>query len=374
MDADIELKLKKVVFWELVAIAVLVLAAVIILLVVGNRRKAQDPSVQTGTSETVSSGTFGTADTETGQTQSTETTVDTTEDTTASTQDTTEESTEDTTETTEETTEETTVETTEETVEETTEETIEETTEEETEEPESSEPPATDTTLPPLAANPIRPEDITQNGTYLTCLTTQSVVGIDVSEWQGSNIDWALVKAAGIEFVMIRVGYRGYESGTLNVDTYAQRNYEGASAAGLKIGAYFYSQAINVREAEDEAAFVLDIIKDWQLDMPVVYDWEYVSAEARTGSATARTVTDCTKAFCNKIKAANLKPMVYFSTRHVNKRLYLSELTDYDFWFVQYSDALDYPYKVDMWQYTDSGSVPGIAGNVDINLYFPWEE
>jgi len=371
MDADIELKLKKVVFWELVAIAVLVLAAVIILLVVGNRRKAQDPSVQTGTSETVSSGTFGTADTETGQTQSTETTVDTTEDTTESTQDTTEESTENTSETTEETTEDTTVETTEETVEETAEETIEETTEETVEE---STEPSTGDTLPPLAANPIRPEDITQNGTYLTCLTTQSVVGIDVSEWQGSNIDWALVKAAGIEFVMIRVGYRGYESGTLNVDTYAQRNYEGASRAGLKIGAYFYSQAINVREAEDEAAFVLDIIKDWQLDMPVVVDWEYVSAEARTGSATARTVTDCTKAFCNKIKAANLKPMVYFSTRHVNKRLYLSELTAYDFWFVQYSNALNYPYKVDMWQYTDSGSVPGIPTNVDINLYFPWEE
>lgn len=374
MDAERELKLKKVVFWELLAVAVLVLIAVVVLLVVTTKRKAPDATGSTPT---------GTTQTESG------TSSDTTTDTSETTEETTE-TTEETTETTEETTE-TTDQTTEESVEQPSEEEEpeeeppqkpsekpsekpEEPSEEESEEPEASEPPATDPTLPPPAANPIRPEDIVKNGAYLTCTTATTVVGIDVSEWQGSQIDWAQVKAAGIEFVMIRVGYRGYESGKLNADEHAQKNYQGASAAGLKIGAYFYSQAINVREAEDEAAFVLDIIKDWQLDMPVVFDWEYVSAEARTGSATARTVTDCTKAFCNKIKAAGLKPMVYFSTRHVNKRLYLSELTDYDFWFVQYSEALNYPYKVDMWQYTDSGSVPGIPTNVDINLYFPWEE
>lgn len=374
MDADKELKLKKAVFWELLAVAVLALALVVAGLVSGAKRKAPDEtdSQQTGTSESLSSSASDTT------TDTTDTTTDTTETTGETTE---------TTETTEETTQ--TEETTEESVEQPSEETTEESeeqppqkpsekpeepSEEESIEPEPSQPPATDPTLPPPAANPIRPEDIVKNGDYLTCQTAPTVVGIDVSEWQGSRIDWAQVKAAGIEFVMIRVGYRGYESGSLNVDTYAQRNYEGASSAGLKIGAYFYSQAINVREAEDEAAFVLDIIKDWQLDMPVVFDWEYVSAEARTGSATARTVTDCAKAFCNKIAAASLKPMIYFSESHARKRLFLSELTDYDFWFVQYSDALNYPYKVDMWQYTDSGSVPGIPTNVDINLYFPWEE
>ena len=137
---------------------------------------------------------------------------------------------------------------------------------------------------------------------------------------------------------------------------------------------YFFSQAINAKEAQEEAEFLLNIVKDWKLDMPVVFDWEYVGADARTGSATARTVTDCAKAFCDKIAAAGLKPMIYFSESQARKRLYLSELTDYDFWFVQYSEALNYPYKVDMWQYTDSGSVPGIPTNVDINLYFPWEE
>ena len=372
MDAEKELKLKKVVFWELLAIALLVLIAVVVLLVFGAKRKAPNSAgtTSTGTTESSSSSTSNT-------TETTETTEETTE------------TTETTTETTEETTE-TTVETTEETTEETVEQPSvkpeepsvkpeepsvkpEEPSEEESEETETpSTTPSTGTT--PLTSNPIRPEDITQNGAYLTCQTASTVVGIDVSEWQGSSIDWAKVKAAGIDFVMIRAGYRGYESGSLNVDTYAQQNYEGASSAGLKIGVYFFSQAINVKEAEEEAAFVLNIIKGWKLDMPVVFDWEYVGANARTGSATVRTVTDCAKAFCNKIVAANLKPMIYFSESQARKRLYLSELADYDFWFVQYSNALDYPYKVDMWQYTDSGSVPGIKTNVDINLYFNWEE
>ena len=359
MDAERELKLKKVVFWELLAVAVLVLILLIVLLVATAKRKAPDTtgSASTGTTET---GSSSPSDTTTDTSETTEETTETTEETT--------ETTKETTETTEETTQESKEQPSQKPSEK-----PEEPSEEESKEPEPSQPPATDPTLPPPAANPIRPEDIVKNGAYLTCQTAPTVVGIDVSEWQ-KTVDWAKVKAAGIEFVMIRAGYRGYESGSLNVYTYAQQNYEGASSAGLKVGVYFFSQAINAKEAQEEADFLLDAIKDWQLDMPVVFDWEYVSAEARTGSATARTVTDCAKAFCDKIAAAGLKPMIYFSESQARKRLYLSELTDYDFWFVQYSNALDYPYKVDMWQYTDSGSVPGIKGNVDINLYFPWEE
>ena len=361
MDADKELKLKKAVFWELLAVAVLGLALVVALLVSGVKRKAPDEtdSQQTGTSESLSSSASDTT------TDTTDTTTDTTETTGETTE---------TTETTEETTQ--TEETTEESVEQPSEETTEESeepSEEESKEPEPSQPPATDPTLPPPAANPIRPEDIVKNGDYLTCQTAPTVVGIDVSEWQ-ETVDWAQVKAAGIEFVMIRAGWRGNTSGKLNADAHAQKNYQGAAAAGLKIGAYFFSQAINVKEAQEEADFLLDAIKDWKLDMPVVFDWEYAGADARTGATTARTLTDCAKAFCNKIAAANLKPMVYFGANHARDRLYLSELTDYDFWFAQYNDTLDYPYKVDMWQYTNKGSVPGIKGNVDINLYFPWEE
>ena len=369
MDAERELKLKKVIFWELLAVAALALVVVVVLLVTGSKRKVPDTdhSQQTGTSGSLSGSEL---DTTTDTTDATETTGESTQ--------TTDETTE-MTETTEETTEQTTEETIEQTeqesageeAEETTEETIEETTEESIEEPSK---PSTDPTLPPPAANPIRPEDIVKDGAYLTCKTAPTVVGIDVSEWQGSTIAWDQVKAAGIEFVMIRVGWRGNESGKLNVDEHAQRNYQGASRAGLKIGAYIFSQAVNVREAEEEAAFLLDQIKDWKLDMPVVFDWEYAGPGTRTQATTARTLTDCAKAFCNKITAANLKPMIYFGANHARDRLFLSELTDYDFWFAQYSDTLEYPYKVDMWQYTNKGSVPGINGNVDINLYFPWEE
>lgn len=231
----------------------------------------------------------------------------------------------------------------------------------------------TEITLPPPDANPIGADDIAQYGAYLTCLTAPSVVGIDVSEWQG-NIDWAQVKAAGIEFVMIRTGWRGTETGKLTADEMAQKNYEGATAAGLKVGAYFFSQAMNVQEAEDEAAFLLEIVKDWHLEMPVVFDWEYAGEESRAGATDARTLTDCAKAFCDKIAAASLSPMIYFNSNQSHSHLFLRELVDYGFWLAQYNDALEYPYKVDMWQYTNEGAVPGIAGNVDINLYFPWEE
>ncbi len=238
---------------------------------------------------------------------------------------------------------------------------------------ETTETTTTENTLPAPDSNPIGAEDIVQDGDYLTCLTAPSVVGIDVSEWQG-NIDWTQVKAAGIDFVMIRTGWRGTETGKVAADELAQKNYEGASAAGLKVGAYFFSQAMNVQEAEDEAAFVLDMVKDWTLDMPVVFDWEYAGEDSRAGATDARTLTDCAKAFCDKVAASNREPMIYFNSNQSHSHLFLRELTDYGFWLAQYNDALEYPYKVDMWQYTNTGSVPGIGGNVDINLYFPWEE
>jgi len=227
--------------------------------------------------------------------------------------------------------------------------------------------------LPPPEANPVGTEDFAMDGAYLTCLTAPSVLGIDVSEWQG-QIDWEQVKAAGIEFVMIRIGWRGTETGKLAADEMAQKNYEGAAAAGLKVGGYFFSQAMNVQEAKDEAAFLLKIVKNWKLDMPVVFDWEYAGEDSRAGATDTRTLTDCAKAFCDEIAAAKLTPMIYFNSNQSHNQLYLRELTDYGFWLAQYNTTLEYPYKVDMWQYTNKGSVPGIAGNVDINLYFPWEE
>jgi len=241
--------------------------------------------------------------------------------------------------------------------------------------PVTTDPPTTGTTQPTLPIpplNPLGPGDFAFREDYLTCLTAPSVLGIDVSEWQ-ENVDWEKVKAAGIEFVMIRVGWRGSEKGVLSEDVSARDHYAGASAAGLKVGAYFFSQAISPEEAVEEADFLLQTVKDWQLDMPLVYDWEYISADARTGNMDADTLTACAKAFCDRVAQAGYDPMVYFNTSQSFDLLHLGELTDYQFWLAQYRTTLLYPYRVDMWQYTDAGSVPGIEGNVDINLYFPWE-
>lgn len=224
--------------------------------------------------------------------------------------------------------------------------------------------------LPQPDPNPYGPEDFQYDGSYLTCLAGKSVLGIDVSAHQYS-IDWEAVADAGVEFVMIRAGFRGLTWGMLEEDAYAQTNYLGAKKAGLKVGAYFFSQATTVEEALEEARFLLDVISHWELDLPVVYDWEYGGNDTRTQGADARTVTDCAAAFCKRISRAGYEPMVYFNPHHAENYLHLEELTDYPFWLAFYTDSMTYPYKMEMWQYTNTGSVPGIEGNVDINLWFP---
>ena len=231
---------------------------------------------------------------------------------------------------------------------------------------------ATEPTLPPPEANPLYPEDFTfdENG-YMICTARPYVMGIDVSTYQ-KEVDWEQVKAAGVEFAMIRVAWRGYESGLLTEDTMAREHYQGATAAGIKVGVYVFSQAVSTQEAEEEAAFLLEITKDWNLEMPVVFDWEHTHEDGRTKDMTAEVLTDCTKAFCETVRIAGRTPMVYFSVNHARDRLQLGKLKDYPFWLAYYDTQLDFPYKVDMWQYTQTGAVPGITGDVDINLYFPW--
>lgn len=224
-----------------------------------------------------------------------------------------------------------------------------------------------------LAANPYTPDDFSYAGDYMTCTAGTSTLGIDVSEWQG-QIDWQQVRDAGVEFVMIRIGWRGSEQGLLTQDSMAQTYYEGAKAAGLRVGGYFFSQAINPEEAVEEAQFVLDVTAGWQLDMPLAYDWEYISADSRTAGVDNDTLTACAAAFCSYIEQAGYESMLYFNTHHAVHRLDLEALADYGFWFAQYDHNLDTDYRVDLWQYTDTGSVPGIEGNVDINLHFTYEE
>ncbi len=225
-------------------------------------------------------------------------------------------------------------------------------------------------TLPAPEENPYGPEDFRYEKNYLTCTAGDSVLGVDVSEHQG-KIDWPKVREAGVEFAMIRLGYRGYTEGGLFPDPYALENLQEARKAGLKVGAYFYSQAITPEEAREEAEYALQILGDQQLDYPLAFDWEYVSEDARTGNTDARTVTESSIAFCDAVKEAGYTPMVYFNQDLGSRLFLLEELTGYEFWLAMYHDEMTYPYRVEMWQYTEEGEVPGIPGKVDVNLYLP---
>ena len=225
-------------------------------------------------------------------------------------------------------------------------------------------PPTTEATLPP---NPYSSSDFQNNGEYLTCLAGESRTGIDVSSHQG-EIDWQQAAEAGIQFAMIRVGYRGYETGVLKVDDYARENLTRAAEAGLDVGVYFFSQAITPEEAVREANFVLAVLRDTPLQMGVAFDWEYVSETARTGQMDSRTLTDCAVAFCETIRAAGYVPMIYFNQHVGRELLFLEELSDYDWWLAMYDEDMTWPYRISMWQYSETGSVPGIEGNVDLNI------
>lgn len=253
---------------------------------------------------------------------------------------------------------------------ETTEESTGETTEETTGETEPETTEETEPTLPPPEENPYGVNDFQyDHRNFLTCLSGDYMVGIDVSRYQ-FDIDWQQVADYGVEFAMIRIGFRGYGSGALAEDEYAQANLEGALEAGIQVGVYFFSQAISVEEAEEEARYVLEYIKDYPITMPVVFDWEIPYGEnPRTQDVDARTLTDCALAFCRVIEENGYTPMVYFNTLQARSDLYISELTDYPFWLALYTPRMRFPYKVQMWQYTDSGIIPGIDASVDLNIW-----
>ena len=225
-------------------------------------------------------------------------------------------------------------------------------------------------TIPP-DKNPYDRYDFQYNrNNYLLLQNVHSMPGVDVSSFQG-DIDWRAVKNSGIEFAIVRLGYRGYSSGKLVRDDYAVRNLEGAREAGLKVGAYFFSQALNTREADEEIAFMMDVLDGFLPDMPLILDWEIPTADARTAKMDARTLTDIQLHFCKTIKDKGYEPMVYFNWYQSEHLYYLSELEDYPFWLALYQDRMTYPWKVEMWQYTCTGRVPGIRGDVDINVYMP---
>ena len=207
---------------------------------------------------------------------------------------------------------------------------------------------------------------------YLYCLRQDSWPGVDVSAFQGT-IDWEKVASSGIKFAMVRLGYRGYgKAGRMVADEYAKANLQGAKDAGLQVGAYFFSQALSIEEADEEIKFMMEILGDFPLDMPIILDWEQITVEgSRTISMDARTLTDIQLHFCKTMTEMGYQPMIYFNWYQSTRLMYLHELEEYPFWLALYQDRMTYPYRVEMWQYTDKGRVPGIAGDVDINVYMP---
>ena len=196
-----------------------------------------------------------------------------------------------------------------------------------------------------------------------------SRLGVDVSVFQG-DIDWEQVKAAGYEFAILRIGYRGYgEEGTLNADEKFEQNLENARKAEMDVGVYFFSQAVNEEEAKEEADFVLEHLRGQELQMPVVYDPEHIlEDEARTDDVAGEQFTDNAETFCKAVEEAGYDAMIYSNMLWEAYELDLEKLSDYPIWYADYEALPQTPYRFCMWQYSSTGSVPGIEGNVDLNI------
>lgn len=193
---------------------------------------------------------------------------------------------------------------------------------------------------------------------------------IDVSKFQG-NIEWNKVKADGVEFVFIRVGLRGYGTGAIVEDEMFEKNIKGAINAGLKVGVYFFSEAITKEEAIEEAEFVLEKIKNYNVTLPVVLDVEEIAgADARNESLSKEKLTDVCLTFLERIEQEGYKPMVYGNVKCMVSMIDYEKLSKYDFWYAYYNDEIYIPYNVSGWQYSSTGRVDGITGDCDLNIFF----
>lgn len=189
--------------------------------------------------------------------------------------------------------------------------------------------------------------------------------GVDVSDHQGA-IDWQAVAADGIDFAMIRVGWRGNTEGNLHADEFFEENWTQAREAGLACGAYFYSQAITEQEAKDEAAFALELLSGRELDYPVAFDYEPNDGN-RIGGIDGETATACAKAFCDVVRQAGYEAALYGNGYDLGY-IDTSQLPDVRIWYAEYGSTPSYTGPYFMWQYTASGSVRGIETPADLNL------
>lgn len=195
-----------------------------------------------------------------------------------------------------------------------------------------------------------------------------AVLGVDVSSHQG-EIDWARVRADGVEFAILRIGFRGNTEGGLIVDERFARNYVEARQAGLKVGVYFFSQAISEEEAREEADFVLELLDGVPLELPVYYDWEEAQ-KGRTGGHGSSEVGTWARLFCEAVTAGGYRAGVYFNQRYGYSIMGLQNLTDYSFWLAEYDDSQSFSYQTQLWQFTGSGHVDGIDTIVDLDLMY----
>ena len=199
--------------------------------------------------------------------------------------------------------------------------------------------------------------------------TGNAHLGIDVSKWN-KEIDWDKVKNAGIEFAVIRAGYRGSVTGSLVVDPYFEANMKGAAASGIPVGVYFFTQAVNEVEAVEEASAVLELIRRYNIRYPVFIDTEGAGGGGRADGLDPETRTLVCEAFCRTIENAGYNAGVYASRNWYNNNLYTDRLDNYCIWLAEYRSAPLYQGYYQMWQYTSKGAVDGIEGNVDMNISY----
>ena len=207
--------------------------------------------------------------------------------------------------------------------------------------------------------------------TYMKGTTKEAKKGVDVSTFQG-DINWNKVKNSGIEFAIIRLGFRGYENGKIVLDTKYKDNIEGALEVGLDTGVYFFTEALTETEAIEEAEFVIENLKGYKINMPVVIDVEESAniEKTRTRNLTADQRTKNVIAFCETIKNAGYDVMIYGNLRSFMIMMNIEELEGYDKWFAYHKYPFHFPYKIKMWQYTAYEKIDGINGKADVNLMF----
>lgn len=198
-------------------------------------------------------------------------------------------------------------------------------------------------------------------------------VGIDVSEHQGA-INWETV-AGEVDFAIVRLGYRGYANGNLVTDAYYSTNMQGAIANGVPVGVYFYSQATTYEEGVEEANYVLSRLGDYALSYPIVLDREDpMQEDARTNNLTKDQHTQAALGFLETIEAAGRSAMVYTNQMYYALYFDLEQIYKYPVWFAQYANEPVWPYEFSIWQYSESGEIPGIYGPVDMNIEMMYPE